>query len=513
MFWKKTVTMLAVVFIGFWGFGFSECAGAAAAGKRLNIAVGREPTAIDPSLNSTGADYVVTDNFIEHLLYMAPDGKLGPGLATSWTVSPDGKEMEFTLRKGVKFHTGDLMTTKDVVFSFDRGKTKNPTHAVRLKSVDRVTVIDDYRFKITFKEPDSSFMANRCGAPIVSKSYYDRVGEDTFSKNPVGTSPYKVIRYVPGEYVDIERFEDYWGKKPSVKEARFYFVTEDTTRIAKLLAGEVDIINACPYPYVREVEKSKDLKLVKFEACQTAPSILFHNFNPNTPWYKKQVRLAMAYAIDSKAIIKSVLQGLPNHYPFLAPWELGYDPSIQDYPYDPKKAKELLAQAGYPNGFEFKLYWEITGRYPMAREIAEAVAAYLEAVGIRTTLVGEESLAHYQRVRAAKKRSDAEVVVCRTFGRSSEPSYSLALHFGSDGANGSYSNPEFDKMVAEARATVNDARRGELIKKAVKFLHDDVARIPICDIVAFYAMKKNIDFTPTKGILFDLVLVKDVVIK
>jgi ABC-type transport system substrate-binding protein len=104
-------------------------------------------------------------------------------------------------------------------------------------------------------------------------------------------------------------------------------------------------------------------------------------------------------------------------------------------------------------------------------------------------------------------------VVCRTFGRSAEPSYSPALHFGSDGANGSYSNPEVDKIIAEARSTVNDAKRAEIIKKAVRLLHDDVARIPICDIVAFYAMKKTIDFTPTKGILFDLVLVKDVIMK
>jgi peptide/nickel transport system substrate-binding protein len=480
--------------------------------QQLKVAVGSEPASMDASLNSIGSDYIFTDNLVEYLIYRSIDGKLGPGLATSWKVSPDGKIMDFTLRKGVKFHSGDLFTANDVKFSLERAKAKNPTTRVRLRSVDRVEIIDDYQLKIHFSEPDASFIPNRGGTPIVSKSYYDRVGEEKFVKEPVGTSPYKLKKYVPGEYADIERFDGYWGERPSVKDARFYFVAEDMTRIAKLRAGEVDIINSCPYPYVKEIEKSKEFKIIKFEACQTAPSILFHNFNPNTPWYDRRVRLAMAYAIDYKAIIKNVLYGLPNHYTFLAPYEVGYDSGLKDYPYDPKRAKELLVEAGYPKGFDLKLYWEITGRYPMAREIAEAAASYFEAVGIRTRLIGEETATHFARMRGAKK-PDGEFVSVRTFGRAPEPAYSLALHFTSYGANGIYSNPESDRLIAEARATIDDAKRGELVKKAVKIIHDDVGRIPICDIVAFYAMKKNINFTPTQGILFDLVLVKDVVMK
>ena len=153
-----------------------------------------------------------------------------------------------------------------------------------------------------------------------------------------------------------------------MKEARFLFVPEDTTRVAKLKTGEVDIINNCPYPSVRDIEKTPGLKIIRFPENHPTPSVVFANRNPKTPWHDKRVRLAMAYAIDCDAIIKNVLCGIPNRWAYLAPYELGYDPNLKPYPYDPKKAKELLAEAGYPKGFDLTLYWPMTGYFPMARE-------------------------------------------------------------------------------------------------------------------------------------------------
>jgi peptide/nickel transport system substrate-binding protein len=482
------------------------------AATRLNIAVGQEPTSLDLSAGYLASDYITHYNLGELLMYTPANGKLGPGLATSWKISPDGKVIDFTLRKGVKFHSGDPLTAKDVEFSYQRGIAKSTSSRIRLKTMDRFEIIDDYHFKIYFKEPEASFIPNQGSVIIVSKRYYDRVGEEKFVKNPVGTSPYKFVSYVPGEYLDIERFEDYWDKKPPVQAARFHFIPEDTTRVAKLKTGEVDIINTCPYPFVKELQTSNEFRVVKFEAGQTAPSILFHNYNPNTPWYDRRVRLAMAHAIDCDAIIKNVLYGFPDHWAFLTPNEVGYDPTLKPYPYDPKKARALLAEAGYAKGFDLKLYWEITGRYPMAREIAEAVASYFEAVGIRTRLTGEESVAHFARMRGARK-SDGEFVSCRTYGRGAEPGYSLNLHFSCDAPNGIYCSPELDKVIMQARATMDDTKRGELIKKAVRMIYDDVGRIPICDIVYFFAMKKTLDFTPTNRLFLDLLQVRDVVLK
>jgi peptide/nickel transport system substrate-binding protein len=375
-------------------------------------------------------------------------------------------------------------------------------------------VIDDYRFKFYFKSADVTFIPNRTCTAIVSKSYYDRVGEDKFVKEPVGTGPYKFARYVPGEYVDVERFEDYWGEKPPVREARFLFIAEDTTRVSKLKAGEVDLIGNCPYPSVKDIDATPGLKTLKFGTNHPTVSVIFSTRNPKVPWHDRRVRLAMAYAIDCNSIIKNVLYGIPNHWAFLAPYELGYDPDVKTYPYDPKRARELLAEAGYPKGFEFRFYWPITGRFPMAREGAEAIASYFEAVGIRTRLVGEEWAAYYSRLRASKGET-SEYVSYFSGGRSAapDPSYYLDLFFGGEGGFSIYFNPELDKITAEAKATMNDAKRAEVIKKGVKLIQDEVASIPIFNTVAVYAMKSNIDFKPTQKHNMDLILLKDVTIK
>ncbi len=483
-----------------------------AAEKKLVVAIGQEPLTMDHSLMATSPDYVVLENWAEYLVGRQQNGELGPGLADSWKVSPDGMTIEFTLRKGVKFHSGDPVTTKDVQFSFERQLAKNILIRTRLKSFDRLEVIDDYRFTVYLKSPDVTFIPNRV-IPLVSKDYYDRVGEDKFSRNPVGTGPYKFVRHAPGEYVDIERFEDYWGQKPSVKEARFLFVPEDTTRVAKLKTGEVDFIGNCPYPAVKDIEKSPNLKVVKYNGYHPAPSIIFANRNPKVPWHDTRVRLAMAYAIDCDAIIKNTLLGIPNRLPFLAPHEIGYDPNLKPYPYDPKKAKELLAEAGYPKGFDFKLYWQITGFPPMMREVIEAVASYWAAVDIRAQLVGEEYASVIKR-RRASKGPEADFVAFTGPGRANapDPSYYLDLFFGADGAMSVYYNPELDKITAQAKATIDNEKRAELIRKGTWIVHNEAASIPIYCHVYCFGMKKNIDFKPTQRIIQDLILVKDVTI-
>jgi peptide/nickel transport system substrate-binding protein len=487
---------------------------APAPAKKFMIAVGMEPINFDVSLTGEGGDYPVVENYGEYLIYRQPNGELKPGLAAAWKVSPDGKVIEFTLRKGVKFHSGDPLTVKDVVFSYERGRAKNPVVKTRLEGMERIEVLDDYRFRMHFKAPDVTFIPLRGAQMIVSKSYYDRVGEEAFTRQPVATGPYKFVRHVSGEYVDLERFEDYWGEKPSIREARFVFVSEDTTRIAKLKAGEVDFVNSVPYPSVKELENSPDLKTVRLALHHPTRGIVFQTLNPKVPWYNKRVRQAMAYAIDRKAIVDNLLNGIPNLWAWLAPEELGYDPAIKYRPYDPKRAKQLLVEAGYPNGFEIKFYWPVSGRVPMSREICEAVASYFEAVGIRTQLIGEEQAAFYARRRAAKQ-PNAEFVCYFSGGLAGapDPAYNLSLYFSKDGAFSVYYNPELDTITAEARGTVNDAKRAELIKKAVAILQEEVPSIPIINNVTVFGMKKNVDFIPTKKHNMDLIQLKDITVK
>jgi peptide/nickel transport system substrate-binding protein len=244
------------------------------------------------------------------------------------------------------------------------------------------------------------------------------------------------------------------------------------------------------------------------------PAVSFNTQNPKTPWYDKRVRLAMAYSIDWRSMVSNVLGGVPEHYAFLGPQEVGYDSDLKPYPYDPKRARQLLAEAGYPGGFEFKFYWPITGRFPMAREMAEAIASYLEAIGIRTKLVGEEWAA-YQAKRDASKGPEAEFVVLVGAGMAGapDPTYFLSMFFGKGGRFSTYSNPEVTKLIADAKGIVDDTKRGEVIKKIVKILYDDVAAIPIYNTVAVFAMKENIDFKPARNHQMEVILVRDITVK
>ena len=486
---------------------------APAPAQKIRIAVAQEPFTLEATQDSFGFTGIVIQNLYEFLMKKEHNGKLTPGLATSWKVSPDGKTIDFTLRKGVKFHSGDPLTADDVRFTFDRTRKVNPRMKVSLKAIDKIEVLDDLHVRFLLKEADVTLVPNRMGVMIVSKSYFDRVGEEKFMKVPVGTGPYKFVGYELGQYLDLERFEGYWDKKPPIREARIHFAQEDTTRVAKLQAGEVDLIQGVPFNMVKMIESSPNLKAVRLATNNPSRGVVFSTRNPNKPWHDKRVRLAMAYAIDGASMIKNVFFGVPAHWPWLAPDDLGYDPTVKTYTYDPKKAKALLAEAGYPNGFEMTLYWPIGGRVPMSAEGVQAVAGYLEAVGIRVKLEGQEADTFNATRRGAKKpTSDWVAYYTSAFTGAPDPTYTALSYFGCEGASSVYCNPEFDKILTEARETVNDAKRAELIKKLVKIMREEVPSIPIFENVAVYGMRKNVDFVPTQDRL-DTVLVKDMILK
>jgi peptide/nickel transport system substrate-binding protein len=479
--------------------------------QKVTVAMMAEPDTLDPTttrFNVTSAP--ISNNLFERLVDLTPDGKFVPGIA-SWTVSPDGKIVEFTLRKGVKFHNGDPLTTKDVEFSHNRAVKTNPTHQRAMRTLDRFEIVDDYKCRFIFKEPDVLFIPARTLA-IVSKSYFDKVGEDEFVNKPVGTGPYKFVAWKLGEYIDIEANENYWGQKPPIKQARFRFVKEDTTRVAMLKTGEVDMIMSTPYPLVKEIESAG----FKTSRLPTHPptSIQFHNANPEVPWYDKRVRLAIAYAIDGDFIAKNLFQGIPGRYARLSPGELGYDPELKPYPYDPKKARELLAQAGFGKGFEMPLYY-FSGRIAGQKETAEAVSLYLAAIGITCKVQGIEAAQMLDKARAFHNDPKAVYVGLATvpMAHLPEPTEALATGYYSKQAMSLYFNKDLDTLIERIQTTMDDAKRGELIKQAIRMLHEDVASIQIYTATDVYAMKSNIEFTPTRKNREPLMLIKDVRIK
>jgi peptide/nickel transport system substrate-binding protein len=478
---------------------------------KVTVVLPAEPDTLDPTTTRFSVTSApISNNIFERLIDLTPDGKFVPGIA-SWTVSPDGKVVEFTLRKGIKFHSGDPLTTKDVEFSHNRALKFNPTHQRAMRNLDRFEIVDDYKCRFVFKKPDVLFIPTR-SLTIASSSYHNRVGEDQFVAKLVGTGPYKFVEWKLGEYIDITANDSYWGAKPQVKQARFKFVREDSTRVAMLKSGEADIIMSTPYAMVKDVE-SAGYKTVRLPT-HPPTSIRFHTTNPDVPWFKRDVRLAIAMAIDGDAIVKNLFQGIPGRFTRLAPGDLGYDPNLKQYPYDPKRAKELLAQAGYPNGFEMPLYY-YTGRIAGQKETAEAVALYLNAIGVKVKIQGVEAPQMLDLVRAAHDDPKAVNVGLATspMAHLPEPTEALATTYYSKERMNTYSNPKLDALIEVIQTTMDNKRRGELIRLAVKMIHEDVATIQLFTATDVYAMKSKIEFTPTKKNREPLMLIKDVRIR
>lgn len=479
--------------------------------QEVTVAVLTEPDTLD--LTATRLAPIsnpIGNNIYERLVDITPSGELTHGIA-SWEVLEGGKLIEFTLRRDIKFHNGDPLTTEDVKFSHDRMLQYNDSYKRAMRKFDRLEIIDDYKCRFYFKKPDVAFLPDR-GLFIGSKSYYDKVGEDEFRKNPVGTGPYKFVAWKHGENIEIEINEEYWGMKPPVKKARFLFVKEDTTRVAMLKTGEADIILQTPFALVKEV-RSAGFKTVDFPSHPTT-SIHFNTKNPDVPWGDRRVRMAIAYAIDADAIVNDLFYGVPSRVARLSPWEVGYDPELKPYPYDPERAKGLLAEAGYPKGFEMPLIYT-TGRISGQKETTEAVVLYLRSVGISCKVAGMEVAQFVNKLRKMHKDPKAVLVAVGTppMANYPEPTTALDITFSSGSPISQYSNQKFDALLERIKTTMDERERGELIKQALRKVHEDVATISLWGNNSVYAMKPNIVFTPTMKNRDPLILIKDVIIK
>lgn len=479
--------------------------------RKVMVAVLTEPDTLD--LTATRLAPIsnpIGNNIYERIVDIKPSGELTPGIA-SWEVLDGGRIIEFTLRKGVTFHSGDPLTTEDVLFSHERMLKYNDSYKRSMRKFDRLEIVDNYKCRFHFKTPDVNFLPDR-GLFIGSKGYYDRVGEDEFMRNPMGTGPYRFVAWKHGEYIDVEINKDYWGARPSIEQARFVFVKEDTTRVAMLKTGEADIILQTPFALVKDV-RTAGFKTADFPSHPTT-SIHINTKNPDVPWGDRRVRLAMAYAIDAESIVNDLFFGIPARCARLSPWEVGYDPELKPYPYDPEKAKQLLVEAGYPKGFEMPLYYS-TGRISGQKETTEAVVLFLNRIGIRCNVIGMEVAQFVNKLRKAHNDPKAELVAVGTppMANFPEPTTALDMTFSSGSPISQYSNPEFDALLEQIKTTMDDAKRGELIKKALRIVHEDVPTISLWANNSVYSMKPNIDFMPTMKNRDPLILIKDVVIK
>ena len=405
-----------------------------------------------------------------------PGNLMAPSLAESWTVSADQKTYEFKLREGLKFHNGDPFTAEDVKFSFHRAKGSKVLH----EKVREVVVVAPTRVRFVLHEAWPDFMTFYgtmvTGAGwIVPKKYVEQVGNDGFKKHPIGLGPYKFVSNNPGVELVMEANESYWRKMPSVKRLVFKSVIESTTRMAMLKRGEVDVAYLLDVPQADEVKRDPNLKLAFSGGIATFFFDFLDQWDPKSPWADKRVRQAANYAIDRQALSEAETLGASkpagNHVPRSFEFALPLEP----YPYDPARAKKLLAEAGYPNGFDAGELHQL----PPYFSLGEAIVNYFQAVGIRIRMRSMERAAYFALIQSKKAKG---VCVCSSalYGNAASR---LSEVIPSDGAWAYGGYPDIDALFKQQAVETDRKKREALLHQIQQLVYERVRYGPIYEYI------------------------------
>jgi peptide/nickel transport system substrate-binding protein len=442
---------------------------------RFALYVTLAPAWLDPGEAVPG---VLTPFWVLYALHDAlvkpmPGNGMAPSLAESWNVSNDQRSYEFTLRSGLKFHNGDPLTAEDVKFSFERAKG-----AQLHEKVKEVVVVDPLHVRFVLEQPWPDFMTSygtlaTAAAWIVPKSYFEKVGPDGFKKNPVGLGPYKFVSNKPGLELTMEAFEGYWRKVPSVKHIVFKSIPEATTRLAALNNGEVDVAYLLEGELAKSIQNDRKMKLAFSGGIGTFYLDFFDMWDPKSPWHDQRVRKAASLAIDRKALSDADTLGAskPNGNVVLPSMEFALP--IDADPYDPALAKKLLAEAGYPNGFDAgELY-----PWPPYFATGEAVGGYLGAIGIKTRLRTMERAKFYNEI-GSKKLKGLCMCVGAVWGNASTRISEIVPSTGNFAYGGF---PDIDELYKRQLSETDSAKRTEMLQEIQKMLRDRVRFAPIYD--------------------------------
>src|SRR5205809_827751 len=456
--------------------GRAAAAGAGPDGQMVWAAhITLAPRWLDPGeTESAITPFMVLYAIHDALVKPMPAGLTTPSLAESWSVSPDGTSYEFVLRQAARFHNGDPVTSEDIRFSFERyrgGAAKLLKDKVR-----EVQVVDARRVRFQLKEPWPDFMTfygtTATGAGwVVPKKYVERVGDDGFKKVPIGAGPYRFVSFTPGVELVLEAFEAYWRKTPSVKRLVIKSVPDETTRAAALKRGEVDIAYFLNGPVAEDVRRTPGLTLTAVRTNGVFFLDFTEQWDPRSPWHDRRVRLAASLAVDRQAINEAEQLGFAGVTGNIVPRHMEFALPIDAHPYDLKRAKQLLAEAGYANGFDAG---DFTPNPPYF-SMAEAIGGYLGAVGIRTRIRTMERAA-FLSTWGEKKLRGVVLGVQAAGGNAATRIEGLATR------SGRYASgvlPEVEDLFQRQAREVDRRKREDLLHQIQRILHERVVFVPI----------------------------------
>src|SRR5438034_2395064 len=432
-----------------------------------------DPSTAPPQITPFGILFALHDALVRPL----PNQKMGNSLAESWTESPDGLVYEFKLRRGLKFHNGDALTAEDVKFSFERYKG---TGAKELQArVESVEIPDPLtaRFRLKAAWPDfMTFYGTTATAAgiVVPKKYMEKVGDEGFRKHPIGAGPYKFVSHMPGVEVVLEAYTGYWRRVPNVKRLIMKSVPEGTTRVAMLKKGEADIAYALDGQEAENVQRDPRLALVATRHASVFWIEFADQWDPKSPWHDKRLRQAVNYALDRKAISDAACLGFCPPSGVIVPRVMDYALQVEPHPYDPQKAKQLLAEAGYPRGFDAGEMTPIPG----FATIAEAAMNYLNAVDIRVRLRQMERATFYAAWQEKKLRGLFLVGA----GNAGNAASRVEAFIYSKGSYASGGYPDIDELFQQQARERDTAKREALLHRIQQLTIDRAMFAPIWDL-------------------------------
>lgn len=467
---------------------------------------------LDPANVTDGESITVMNNIFEGLVKYKPGStEVEPSLATSWEPSSDGLVWTFHLRQGVKFQDGTPFNADAVVFSYER--QRDPSNLYHqygkweywgwcFSEIAKTEKIDDYTVKITLSRPFAPFISTMAmfTAYIVSPTNAEQYKDQALS-NPVGTGPFKFVEWIRGDHITLEKNPDYWGEKPKIDQLIFKVIPDPSARLLALQKGEVQ---GMEFPNPDDLATiQNDSSLAVLEQAGLNVGYLAMNMGKDTPGFQNpfadvRVRQAINYAINKQSIVDNLYKGTADVAKGpLPPTLWGYDNSIQDYEYNPTKAKELLAEAGYPNGFKTNLWAMPVSRPYMfdPQKIATAIQADLKAVGITAEIVSYDWGTYLDKTEAGE-HSMALLGWTADYADPDDFIYVLldqdAATVGSAGNIAFYRNPEIHKLDIEAQQTTDINTRINLYQQAQVIIHNDAPWVPIANAKQILVFNKNI---------------------
>jgi len=482
----------------------------------LNIGIGGAVTSVDPHFFNAAPNNSLSMHLFERLVERDATAQLVPGLAVSWSVVAP-TIWEFRLRPNVTWHDGKPFTADDVAFTVTRAPNVPGSpggFGGFLRAITRTEVVDPLTIRFHTARPHPLLPTELGSVAIISRHAGEGAGTEDYNSGraAIGTGPYRLVAYRPGDRAELERYDGHWGEREPWARVNYRFIASDPARTAALLAGDVDVIDQVassdlprlrrdPRVAVQEIQGLRVIYLMSdFSRPGASPFVTDNDGKPleQNPFLDLRVRRALSIAINRQGLCDQVMEGTaaPNGQ-WLPPGLATYNPAVPVPAHDPDGARQLLAEAGFPQGFRVTLH-SPNDRYPNDARTAQAVAQMWTRVGIRTQV---EALP-WASFSVRSNRQEFAIRLAGWGSGTGEASYTLVNILGSYDAqartgasnSGRYSNPALDAMTAAAVAELDDARREAMLRDAVKAAMDDVAMIPLFQLVNIWATRRSITY-------------------